>query len=231
MLKKKIKKSLENINLFLSENAQSRPTYQAKLTVEFLLKNNNYKKYKTLLDVGGGYDSPYVEKLKNICQKYINLEIKKGKNVDIVGSAYSIPFKKDSIDVISMFMVLEHLNEPLKALQECSRVLKKKGYLALTTVQYWQTHNYPNDYYRYTRQGLEYLCKNAGLTVVNVYSLGGPWLVLFHAIEINLRGPFRIIFSILFYKLFNFLDWIFFKHYDTRKESDSVGWNIIAQKK
>lgn len=230
-MKTKLKKFLEDINLYLSKNAQSRPSYQVSLVVNYLLQRNKNKKFKSLLDVGGGFDASYKDALLNLASEYINMEIEKGKNVDVVGSIYEIPFKDSTFDIITSFMVMEHLNEPLKGLKECHRVIKKDGYLALTTVQYWQTHNYPGDYFRYTRQGLEYLCKKAGFEVVQVYSHGGPWLVLFHAIEINLRGPIRIVFSIFSYRLFNFLDWVFFKHYDKRVESDSVGWTVIARKK
>ncbi|KKQ00929.1 MAG: Methyltransferase type 11 [Candidatus Levybacteria bacterium GW2011_GWA1_39_32] len=229
-MKKKLKEKLENINFLLSKNAQSRPSYQVKMVIDFLLEKNKGEKYKNLLDVGGGFDAAYKEELSKLSRNYLNLEIKKGGLVNIVGSVYRMPFKANEFNIICLFMVMEHLNEPLKALKECSRILKKGGYVAITTVQYWQTHNYPSDYFRYTRNGLEYLCNKAGLKVVKAYSHGGPWLVLFHVIEINLRGPVRIIFSIVFYKLFNFLDWIFFRHYDRRVESDSLGWTFIASK-
>jgi SAM-dependent methyltransferase len=229
-MRKNLKKFLENINLYLSKDAQSRPSYQIKLIIDYLLERNGREKYKNLLDVGGGFDATYKSILSKLSQSYINMEIKKGQKVDVVGSIYKIPFTTDKFDVVCLFMVMEHLNEPLKGLIQCHRVLKKNGYLALTTVQYWQTHNYPNDYFRYTRSGLEYLCHKAKLKIIKVYSHGGPWLVLFHSIEINLRGPIRVLFSIFFYRLFNFLDWVFFKHYDKRADSDSVGWTIIATK-
>lgn len=213
----------------MTSNASSRPQYQIILLVLNLQKHKKTK-LDYILDVGGGQQAQYKALLKPLAKKYLNLEIKKGRKVDLLGSVYKIPLHASSVDVATIFMVLEHLSDPLKGLQEIHRVLKKGGYLALTTVQYWHTHNHPNDYFRYTRQGLEYLCKKAGFKVVDIWSIGGPFLVVFHAIELNLPGAWRTVFSILFYRLFDWLDWIVFKHNDTREQSDSVGWALIAKK-
>jgi SAM-dependent methyltransferase len=190
---------------------------------------HNFNSY--LLDIGGGQKPQYKPLLKPLAKKYINLEIVKGPGVDIVGSIYDIPMKDSSVDVATMFMVLEHLHDPLKGLQEASRVLKKGGYLGLTTVQYWHEHAHPSDFFRYTRFGLRYLLRTAGFRIVKMWSIGGPFLVVFHAIELNLPSVWRTIFSILFYRLFDWLDWIVYKHNDTRENPDSVGWSLIAQKK
>jgi SAM-dependent methyltransferase len=220
---------LSKLDYRISSNAFSRPQNQVRIIVN-KLKKLSAQKLNAILDVGGGLEPQYKPLLVSLSKKYLNLEIKKGPQVNIVGSVYKIPLKASSIDLATLFMVLEHLNDPPRGLQEANRVLIKGGYLALTTVQYWHTHNHPHDYFRYTKQGLEYLCKKAGLKVVDIWSIGGPFLVVFHAIELNLPGAWRTIFSILFYRLFDWLDWIVFKHNDTRENSDSVGWALIAKK-
>lgn len=220
---------LQKIDYKISSEAFSRPQYQVKLLVERLLSINR-KKVNSLLDVGGGFDAQYKSMLMKLARSYTNMEIDSGEAVDVVGTIYSIPFPKSKFDIVTSFMVMEHLNRPMEGMIECNRVLKKKGYLLLTTVQYWHTHNYPSDYFRYTRNGLEYLCQESGFKVIKIWSHGGPFLVLFHVIEINLTGIPRALFSILFYRLANFLDYYFFRHYDKRKNSDSVGWSLIAQK-
>lgn len=221
---------LDKLDYKVSRGAYSRPRVQVVMMVERLSFLSKGKLFHTLLDVGGGQEPQFKELLLSLTQKYLNLEIKKGPEVSIVGSVYKIPLTAASVDIVTVFMVLEHLNKPLEALIECRRVMKKGGYLALTTVQYWHTHNHPSDYFRYTKAGLEYLCKEAGFNIVDIWSIGGPFLVVFHAIELNLPGAWRTIFSILFYRLFDWLDWVVFKHYDTREHSDSVGWALIAKK-
>lgn len=221
---------LAKVDYRLSSNAFSRAQYQVELICEklsFLHKT----KFNRLLDVGGGFDGHYRNLLQKLTRKYQNVEIKRGTNVDLVGSVYKLPLKSSGCDLVTMLMVLEHLNMPLDALKECHRALQRKGIIALTTVQYWHTHNYPSDYYRYTKYGLEYLFKKAGFKIISIWSHGGPFLVIFHSVELNLPNPFRTIYSICFYRLMDWLDWVYFKHEDKRRpNSDSVGWSVIAEK-
>ncbi len=224
----KLANILGRLDILFTKGMISRPDVQAKIVIT-KLSELIPKKVDKLIDVGGG-DARYKSKLLKISKEYSNLEILKNKNVNILGSAYDIPIMKNRIDIVVLFTVLEHLSEPKKALLEVARVLKKGGYVAITTVQYWHTHNHPSDYLRYTKAGLEYYCKEAGFNVVDIWSQGGPFLVIFHAMELNMTGNWRTIFSILFYRLFDWLDWVVYKHNDTREHSDSVGWSLIAQK-
>jgi len=218
------------IDFRISPNAYSRADFQVKLIIQELIHLRKAK-FNEILDVGGGYDGRYRAILQRISKKYKNVEIEKGSNVDIVGSVYELPLKPSTCDLVTNFMVLEHLNKPLDALKECYRVLEKKGYIALTTVQYWHTHSYPSDYFRYTKYGLEYLFEDAGFKIIYMWSHGGPFLVVFHAIELNIPNSIRTIYSICFYRLMDWLDWVFFKHEDKRRpNNDSVGWSVIAQK-
>ncbi len=221
---------LSKVDYKLSPQAFSRANYQVILILQ-RLRIIHKEKFRILLDVGGGFDARYRRLLEEITEKYQNLELVKGTNVDMVGSVYNIYQKPSTYDLVTNFMVLEHLNRPLEALKECHRVLKKNGYIALTTVQYWHTHSYPSDYYRYTKYGLEYLFREAGFKIIDIWSHGGPFLVVFHAIELNIPDSLRTIYSICFYRSMDWLDWLFFKHEDKRKpNNDSVGWSVIAQK-
>lgn len=220
---------LNKLDYKISQNFYSRPQFQVILICR-KLKQILKRKASVLLDIGGGSPPQYKDLLEKLTKKYINLEIKNGLDVDIVGSIYDIPLKKSYAEVVVLFMVMEHLNDPDKALHECHRVLKENGHIALTTVQYWHTHNHPNDYFRYTKSGLEYLLNKNNFKVIDIWSIGGPFLVVFHAIELNLYGIWRTIFSIVFYNIFNWLDLIVFRHSDHRLYSDSVGWSVIARK-
>ncbi|MBV8655501.1 MAG: hypothetical protein JO160_05600 [Candidatus Eremiobacteraeota bacterium] len=51
---------------------------------------------------------------------------------------------------------------------EFYRVLVPGGYLVLSAPQYYEMHEVPHDYYRFTEYGLRYLLSRAGFTVVEL---------------------------------------------------------------
>jgi ubiquinone/menaquinone biosynthesis C-methylase UbiE len=196
----------------------SSPENQIKLLVEEAKKTASGKKLK-ILDIGGGFKNR--KEMLGELGEITTLDVQVGVGVDIVGDAHKLPFPDKSFDLITLFMVLEHLENPEKALSEIARVLKPKGILLLTTVQYWHSHPCPKDYYRFTEDGLLYLCDKSSLKIKKIWSQGGPALVIFHAIELNLPEILR--------KFFLLLAPVFDK-LDNRKLSDSVGWSLIAVK-
>lgn len=203
---------------YVQKHDFSSPENQIKLLVDEAKKISSGKKLK-ILDIGGGFRDRKM--MLETLGEVTTLDIKQGDGVNVIGNAHNLPFKDQSFDLIALFMVLEHLEDPIKALSEISRVLKPKGILLLTTVQYWHTHPCPKDFYRFTEDGLRYLCGKSSLKIQKIWSQGGPSLVVFHAIELNLPEFLRKIFLLLA-PIFNKLD--------NRKSSDSVGWSLIAVK-
>jgi len=61
-----------------------------------------------------------------------------------------IPLDESSVDVIILSDVLEHLHTPDHIINECERVLKKKGILLISTPFLYWLHETPHDYARYT---------------------------------------------------------------------------------
>lgn len=81
-------------------------------------------------------------------------EMNRNKNLKysfIQGSAYKLPFKQESFDIVVNCEVIEHLQEPEKMLVEIKRVLKKEGKLVLTTpyrlTETPQDHNHVKEYF------------------------------------------------------------------------------------
>jgi len=104
--------------------------------------------------------------------------------IDVQGDIESLPFADGTFDAVVNIQVLEHLKEPRACVAEMARVLKPGGRLILTTVQCWEIHQHPNDFFRYTRYGLEYLFEKAGLEA-RVEALGGLfWVIAFRLMAI-----------------------------------------------
>jgi SAM-dependent methyltransferase len=104
--------------------------------------------------------------------------------IEVLGDISELPFRDNSFDAVINIQVLEHLKEPSIGVNEMARVLKPGGELILTTVQCWEIHQHPNDFFRYTRYGLTYLFDKAGLES-RVQALGGLfWLIGFRMMAI-----------------------------------------------
>nr|MDO8083019.1 class I SAM-dependent methyltransferase [Candidatus Freyarchaeota archaeon] len=73
--------------------------------------------------------------------KYARWKLKKKKpgvmdNVNfVVGTSSNLPVPSDAFDCVLLLETIEHLKEPEKALQEIRRVLRKNGFLVLSTVK------------------------------------------------------------------------------------------------
>lgn len=68
----------------------------------------------------------------DISEKYISHAKKKGAYDVRIGNIESIPFDNDSMDLVVMDQVLEHLIEPRKAFKEAKRVLVNNGLLCIS---------------------------------------------------------------------------------------------------
>lgn len=123
---------------------------QIQDVIEKELKNKTELK---VLDLGCGV-KPYFPFFKEKAEMYIGVDINSMLNADIVCVAENLPFANESFDVIISTQVLEHVNDPRKAIEEMHRVLKKGGLLILSTHGIWFKHT-PQDYWRWTDMGLK----------------------------------------------------------------------------
>lgn len=67
--------------------------------------------------------------------------------LDIISDITSIPVEKESFDAIMCTEVLEHIVNPIEAIEEFSRILKKDGYLIITAPFCSLTHFAPHHFY------------------------------------------------------------------------------------
>jgi ubiquinone/menaquinone biosynthesis C-methylase UbiE len=102
-------------------------------------------------------------------EKSLQIEKWNTAQIDIVSDIVAIPEKDKSFDAIMCIEVFEHIPEPIKAIKEFSRLLKKGGYLILTASFCSLTHFAPYHFYSgYNRYFYEYHLKEAGFEILEI---------------------------------------------------------------
>lgn len=86
---------------------------------------------------------------------YIGTDMRKGKGVDEVMNLHDLPLPDESAGLALCLETLEHVENPVKAVNEIHRILKPKGILLLSTILAYPIHDYPSDYWRFTPACLE----------------------------------------------------------------------------
>ena len=83
-----------------------------------------------------------------------------------------LPFPSNSFDTVLLMNVLEHLQEPTKLLNESFRVLKPGGKLIGIVPFMFPYHADPEDFQRFTHEGIIDHLMSLGLTEPRVVKLG-----------------------------------------------------------
>jgi len=113
---------------------------------------NDIGKDKIILNLGSG--------IKRIRDDVVNVDFYPFDNVDIVADITHLPFADVSVDAVINEDVLEHVSDPWKVIGEIKRVLKPNGLLYLTVPFIAGFHSSPNDYYRWSKEGLRELTRD-----------------------------------------------------------------------
>lgn len=131
------------------------------------IKQNKHLLDGLVLDAGCG-GMPYKD---IIIGTYIGVDITGG---NIKADLHKLPIKPGKFDALMSTQTLEHLHDPLIAIKEFNRALKKGGYAVIVAPFFWGVHDAPHDYYRYTHFGLKHLLESNGFEVISIKNRGGP---------------------------------------------------------
>ncbi len=202
------------------------PVYFNGIPKEFLTKINWGE--SKVLDLGSGV----IRRHKNIT----NVDMFPYPGVDIVCDLHQIPLGDNSVDYIISIATLEHVKHPQKVVEEIYRILKPSGEVCCYIPFIQGVHAAPNDFTRYTPDGLATLfarfsdrkvCIGAGPASGFAWVLH-EWLALFFSF-----GSARL-YRILYFLFFlvtpiKFFD-IFMRHHPEAAKISS-GFTITAIKR
>lgn len=193
-----------------------------------------------LVDIGCG-NKPYEVWLKDKISEYIGCDIVQSSSnkVDVLCEANNIPLESGNYNTVLSTQVIEHVEDHQGLVNEAFRLLKSGGYFILSGPFYWNLHEEPHDYFRFTKHGFRYILEKAGFEVIEINENGGAWATLGQVINhtFSFRNPnvnivvkglkylFRkLTMHIVVNRVFSYLDR---KDYNT---INSINYVVIARK-
>ncbi|MBI2030301.1 class I SAM-dependent methyltransferase [Candidatus Kaiserbacteria bacterium] len=147
-----------------------------------------------IIDIGGGLrvdakrnnrgnqNQRLAEYIRVSDKQYKVLDKVSDYHPDLVGDVHHLPLADESVDAVICIALLEHVENPIQAVNEIYRVLKPGGYFYIYVPFLYYYHPMPGyygDFYRFTYDGVRYLTRD------------------FKQVEIqNVRGAFATIMNL-----------------------------------
>ena len=202
--------------------------YAALLQNDVIMRR---KSYIIVLDVGAG-TSPYRDFFESKDWEYVSIDVVCNRGLNLKGSAGNLPIKSESVDVVLLLEVLEHIFETREVLSELNRVLRIGGIVVLTAPLIIGYHD-SIDFYRFTHTALERLLNESGFDIIRIEKRGGIFssasAVLLNIPSSIFKGRMKyILFAILipFTLLLESLDQL---KLDSEQRF-TLGYDIVARK-
>jgi len=122
------------------------------------IKNEIFSR-KVILDIGSGISKgPGKWLWKDVDrERYKKLDIIHGDDIDIVASALDMPFGNCEVDAVILQSVPEHIEDITALFSEVQRVISKGGIVYVEMPFLQGQHGDPNDYWRCTPAGMNFL--------------------------------------------------------------------------
>lgn len=89
--------------------------------------------------------------------EYLGCDIQPGPRVDRIEDVHALTFADGSVGTVLALDTLEHVRDPIRAVQEMYRVLQPGGVVLLSSVMFFPIHAHPWDFWRFTPEGFAQL--------------------------------------------------------------------------
>jgi SAM-dependent methyltransferase len=99
----------------------------------------------------------YIGGAGRVVPGYINLDLFAIPGVDVAADAAHLPFPPDIFQRVECDAVLEHVRNPAQVMAEIRRVVAPGGYAHIVAPFCHPFHEYPQDFQRFTLDGLKEL--------------------------------------------------------------------------
>jgi SAM-dependent methyltransferase len=116
-------------------------------------------------------------------KSYTGVDFRPGPGVDCVASIEDLPQKDASVGTVLALSTFEHVQRFWRGFDEVSRVLRPDGVFVVATPFYFHVHAYPNDYWRFTPEALDFLLAEYPLRILGWHGpqrrMANVWAVAF----------------------------------------------------
>jgi len=139
-----------------------------------------------VLDAGAG-DSPYRAFFSHATYEaadHCKRPERPYNYVSYVCDLTSIPVQSNRYDLVLCTQVLEHVPRPQETLKELGRVLKPGGKLWISAPFFYEEHEVPHDFFRYTQFAWRHMMEQAGMTVDRLEWVGGYFGALAYQLDL-----------------------------------------------
>jgi SAM-dependent methyltransferase len=165
-----------------------------------------------VLDAGAG-NAPYRKHFKHVTYETADFgEIdKRYSHLDYTCRLEELPMADGTYDLVLCSQVLEHIPEPVAVLKEIRRVLKPNGQAWFSAPLFYEEHEVPYDFHRYTQFAWRRMAAEAGFSVESIEWLEGYYGTISYQLMMASRRlpmiwlPVRLICFALA-EVFGFLD-------------------------
>lgn len=107
---------------------------------------------------------------RKLAKDVVNVDVFPYEGVDIMANIERLPFQDGSVERIVCDNVLEHIKQPVQAVNEIKRILSPGGMAYISTPFLYPFHGSPSDYTRWTEAGLRNLFCDFEIVVSGVRS-------------------------------------------------------------
>ena len=141
------------------------------------------------LDLGAGTQK-YRSMIEPNTKSYIAMDIIAAPGIAVVGDIHATPFTDNSFDTIISTQILEHVRKPWLVAIEMYRIARPGGHIIVTAPFMVGYHPDPEDNFRFTKDGLALLFREAGFTIKDYGFYGSMGGVFSEAVHFTWFNPY-----------------------------------------
>jgi len=201
-------------------------TFVGKSPKKFI---NSIGRDKIIMNLGSG--------VRRLRDDVIDVDIYPFGNIDILSDISNLPMADESVDVVVNEFVLEHVSDPMRIVREMKRVLKKDGLIYVAVPFVASFHSSPNDYYRWSKQGLRQMMEDfseiecdvrCGPTSSLIYVLS-EWLATVLSFGNRRAQQLIFMFFMIVFSPLSLVDYVIYKF--PSSENIAYGFYFVGKKK